>query len=144
MFLFPYLFKCCYQYYAIYDFNFYSWTGLRDDLTFLFDEELTQIPLCSLHCEMRNTEQLLGSLGLFAHRCGSLEECNSSLANYGPEVSRGKNRIQIKKREKQETAVSKSNIKVKSFSGKCYKIDNFLSYILIISQSAFNISVISN
>ena len=45
----------------------FSWTGVRDDL-------------CALHCELRNTEQLLSSLGLTAHRCRSLKECNKVLA----------------------------------------------------------------
>lgn len=43
-------------------------SGLRDDLNFLLEEDLSTINLCSLHCEMRNCEQLLGSLGLFAYR----------------------------------------------------------------------------
>ena len=32
--------------------------------------------LCALHCELRNTEQLLISLGMFAYDCGSLKDCN--------------------------------------------------------------------
>lgn len=46
--------------------------GLRDDLMFLLEEDLSHINLCSLHCEMHNTEQLLGSLGLSAYRVGCL------------------------------------------------------------------------
>ena len=42
-------------------------SGLRDDLNFLLEEDLCNVNLSSLHCEMRNSEQLLGSLGLFAH-----------------------------------------------------------------------------
>ena len=41
-------------------------TGMRDDLVFLLDEPLTSIQLCALHMEMRNTEQLLASVGLLA------------------------------------------------------------------------------
>ena len=94
------------------------WSGIREDLTFLLDEELTNVTLCALHSEMRNTEQLLGSLGLFAYRCGSLEECNEAISHYGPELSRGHDRISVKLRQGQQTAVSKNNISVASFSGK--------------------------
>ncbi|KAK3703835.1 hypothetical protein QZH41_012447, partial [Actinostola sp. cb2023] len=68
--------------------NIGRWSGLRDDLVFLFEEELSNITLCALHCSMRNTEQLVGSLGLFAHRYDALDECNKALSNYGPENSR--------------------------------------------------------
>ncbi|XP_028513987.1 uncharacterized protein LOC110236083 [Exaiptasia diaphana] len=54
--------------------NIGNWKGLRDDLSFLLDEELSSIQLCSLHQEMRNTEQLLGSLGLFANAVGCLDK----------------------------------------------------------------------
>ena len=94
------------------------WTRIREDLTFLLDEELTNVTLCALHSEMRNTEQLLGSLGLFAYRCGSLEECNEAISHYGPELSRGHDRVPVKLRQGQQTAVSKNNISVTSFSGK--------------------------
>lgn len=67
---------------------------------------------------MRNTEQLLGSLGLFAYRCGTLEDCNKVLSQYGPENSRGHDRISVKLRQGQQTAVNKNNISVASFSGK--------------------------
>ena len=49
---------------------------------FLLDEELSNVCLCALHSEMRNTEQLLGSLGLFAYRCNSLPECNEAIGQY--------------------------------------------------------------
>lgn len=87
-------------------------------MTFLLDEELANVTLCALHSEMRNTEQLLGSLGLFAYRCGTLDECNEALSHYGPELSRGHSRITVKMRKGQETAVDKNNISVSSFSGK--------------------------
>lgn len=96
----------------------HRWTGLRDDLEFLLDEELSHIQLCSLHQEMRNTEQLLGSLGLFAHRIGSLKECNETVAVYGPENTRCYDRIRVKLRTGQQTAVTKSNIQVSSMSGE--------------------------
>ena len=85
---------------------------------FLLDEELTNVCLCALHSEMRDTEQLLGSLGLFAYRCNSLKECNEAISNYGPEISRGHDRITVKLCQGQQTAVTKNNISVASFSGK--------------------------
>ncbi|CAH3137801.1 unnamed protein product [Porites lobata] len=39
--------------------------GIRDDLEFLFEEDLSSINLCALHCELRNTEQLLSLLVFF-------------------------------------------------------------------------------
>ena len=95
----------------------FSFRGIRDDLTFLLEEDLSSINLCALHCELRNTEQLLRSLGLFAYQVGSLPECNDELSQYGPENFNS--RISVKLKEGQETAVEKHNIKVASFSGKC-------------------------
>ena len=51
--------------------------GLRDDLV-LLEGDLSHINLCSLHCEMCNTEQLLGFLGLFAYRVGCLDLLNAA------------------------------------------------------------------
>ena len=100
---------------------FYAWllrsTGLHDDLQFLLEEDLSHINLCSLHCEMRNCEQLLGSLGLFAHRVGSLDELNQALSERGPESCRGFPRVTVKQRPGQQTAIERKNIKVASFSG---------------------------
>ena len=53
------------------DHCFNRWKGIRDDLEFLM-EDLSSVSLCALHMEMQNTEQLIGSLGLFAYKCGSL------------------------------------------------------------------------
>ena len=85
---------------------------------FLLDEELSNVSLCALHSEMRNTEQLLGSLGLFSYRCNALNECNEALSLYGPEISRGYDRIKVKFQNGQQTAVTKNNVTVASFSGK--------------------------
>lgn len=65
-----------------------DWTGVRDDLFIFMDihVEVADVNLGALHCELRNTEQLLSSLGLTAHRCGSLKECNQVLSEYGPET----------------------------------------------------------
>ncbi|XP_068743164.1 uncharacterized protein [Montipora capricornis] len=91
-------------------------TGLRDDLQFLLEEDLSSINLCSLHCEMRNCEQLLGSLGLFAHRIGSLDELNEALSDHGPESCKGFPRITIKEKPGQHTAIERNTIEVASFS----------------------------
>lgn len=101
-------------------FLFFRWNGIRDDLEFLLDEELCNVMLCSLHCEMRNTEQLLASVGLFAHRCNALEEFNEALSQYGPESFK-EERITVKLNPGQETAIEKGNIKVATFSGTASK-----------------------
>ncbi|KAK3754733.1 hypothetical protein QZH41_019374 [Actinostola sp. cb2023] len=98
--------------------NIGSWTGIRDDLLFILDEEISSVMLCSLHCEMRNTEQLLGSVGLFAHKCSALVDFNTTLSSYGPESFKEK-RITVKLHPGQESAVEKGNIKVATFSGIC-------------------------
>lgn len=94
----------------------FRFKGLRDDLTCLLEEDLTSISLCALHCEMRNTEQLLRSLGLLAHEIGSLTECNGALKKYGPENFKG-HRITVKLKPGQQTAANRNNISVSSFSG---------------------------
>ena len=80
------------------------------------DVEVADVNLCALHCELRNTEQLLKSLGLTTHRGGSLKECNGVLAEYGPETM-VKDRIVVKLKEGQDADVKKHNIKIRSFSG---------------------------
>lgn len=92
-------------------------TGLRDDLDFLLEEELSNINLCALHCEMRNCEQLLGSLGLFAYCIGSLDLLNEALSEYEPESRRGFPRITKKERKGQQTDIDRKNIHEASFSG---------------------------
>ena len=94
----------------------YRSTGIRDDLLFLLDEELSSIQLCALHMEMRNTEQLLASIGLIAYKVDSLQEANSALKPYGPESYHG-DRITVKKKADQQSAISKNNIHVSSMSG---------------------------
>ena len=66
---------------------------------------------------MRNCEQLLGSLGLFAYRVGTLDKLNEALSDYGPESCRGFPRVTVKERKGQQTAIERQNIKVASFSG---------------------------
>lgn len=73
--------------------------------------------LCALHCEMRNTEQLLKSIGLLAHEIGSLPECNDELSKYGPSNFKG-NRITIKLRQGQQTAAGRNNVSFASCSGQ--------------------------
>ena len=67
---------------------FFSWTGVRDDLVIFMDIEVDDVNLCALQCELRITEQLLSSLGLTAHRCGSMKQCNQVLGEYCPETIR--------------------------------------------------------
>ena len=66
---------------------------------------------------MRNCEQLLGSLGLFAYRVGSLDQLNEALSDFGPESCRRFPRVTIKERKGQQTAIDRQNIQVASFSG---------------------------
>ena len=72
--------------------------------------------LCALHCEMRNSEQLLKSIGLLAHEIGSLKECNSKLSKYGPSNFKG-DRITVKLKPGQETAPGRNNMSFASCSG---------------------------
>ena len=104
-------------YMTLFLFSLRRCSGLRDDLNFLLEEDLSSINLCSLHCEMRNCEQLLGSLGLFSYRVGSLDKLNEALSDYGPENCRGFPRVTIKERKGQQTAIERQNIQVASFSG---------------------------
>ena len=75
----------------------YRSSGIRDDLLCLLDEDLSSIQLCALHMEMRNTEQLLASIGLMAYKVDSLREANDALKGYGPESFHG-DRITLKKK----------------------------------------------
>ena len=109
------------------DLLFYSFKGIRDDLELLLD-----FNVCTLHCELRNTEELLSSLGLFSYKVGSLDECNAELANYGPENF--SSRITMKMKEGQEIPVEKHNIQVSSFSGTFYLV-SFLSCLLSFTLS---------
>lgn len=59
---------------------------------------------------MRNREQLLGSLGLFAYRVGTLDNLNEVLSDYGPEKCRGFPRVTVKERKGQQTAIERKNI----------------------------------
>ena len=69
---------------------------------------------------MRNCEQLLGSVGLFAHRIGTLDKLNQALSDHGPESCKGFPRVTIKEKQgkAKEVSVERSDIKVASFSGK--------------------------
>jgi hypothetical protein len=92
------------------------WKGIRDDIMLVLDEEISSVNLCALHCELRNMEQLLKSLGLFSHEIGSLDQCNKILAEIGPSSFK-KKRITVKKNPGQESRMKKCNVKVSSFSG---------------------------
>ena len=77
---------------------------------------MTNVNLCELHMENRNTEQVLKSLGLMAYQISSIKECNNSLSSYGPK-SFTKDRIKIKPVPGQETEITRNNIKIASMSG---------------------------
>ena len=62
--------------------------------------------LCVLHCEIRNTEQLLKSICLLAHKIGSLQECNEELSQYGPSNFKG-DRITVKLKQGKQTAAGR-------------------------------------
>ena len=131
-------------------------------MRFALPAERSNVSLCALHSERRNTEQLLGSLGLFSYRCNALEDCNEAISHYGPELSRGYDRIKVKLRKGQQTAVTKNNISLTSFSGKqvlltvikgqckarvyflitgniitCLFFDNFIIFLQEIQSKAF-------
>lgn len=89
-------------------------TGIRDDLLFLLEEELSSIQLCALHMEMRNTEQLLASVGLLAYKIDSLKEANNALKYYGPESFHG-DRLTVKTKSEQQSAISRHNVRSVQF-----------------------------
>ena len=64
---------------------------------------------------MRNTERLLGSLGLFCHWVTTLEDLNNALSAYGHRNARDYDRITIKEQPGQQTDFEKKNISVHSF-----------------------------
>jgi len=97
----------------------FRFKGLRDDLLCILDEELSSMCLCALHCEMRNTEQLLKSVGLLAYEIGSLKQCKEELSKFGPENFHS-DRITVKLKPGQQTALGRNNVSVSSFSGNCY------------------------
>ena len=90
---------------------------MREDLTCILDEDLSSLCLCALHCEMRNTEQILKSVGLLAYEIGSLPECNEELSKYGPDNFNG-DRITVKLRPGQQTTPGRNNISFASCSGQ--------------------------
>lgn len=94
----------------------FSFKGLRDDLTCILDEELSSMCFCALHCEMRNTEKILKSVGLLAYEIGSLQECNDKLSEYGTSNFKG-DRITVKLRTGQQTAPGRNNVFFASCSG---------------------------
>ena len=65
---------------------------------------------------MRNTEQVLKSVGLLAYEIGSLPECNAKLSEYGPSNFK-ENRITVKLRPGQQTAPGRNNVSCASCSG---------------------------
>ena len=85
-------------------------------MTLLLSEDIPAVNLCALHCEIRNTEQIIASYGLVAHRIGSLGELNQVLSEHGPATMK-KSFVRIKARRNENLAVLRSDVKVASFSG---------------------------
>ena len=66
-------------------------TGIRDDLEFLLEKELSNVQLCAFHMEMRNTEQLLGSIELVVYKNDCLKErCKQCVARLWPSILQGR------------------------------------------------------
>ncbi|KAK3738201.1 hypothetical protein QZH41_012782, partial [Actinostola sp. cb2023] len=108
--------EVCLEHFSMTKANIGGFQGIRDDLTFLLNEDMSSINICALHCELRNMEHLLASLGLLSYEIGSLKECNKVLASYGPQTFKG-DRITIKTKPGQLSAVQKHNVQVCSFTG---------------------------
>ncbi|CAB4001503.1 Hypothetical predicted protein, partial [Paramuricea clavata] len=108
--------------------NIGNWKGICDDLTLLLEEDMTSVNLCALHCEMRNTEQLLGSIGLFAYKIGSLENLNDILRELGPAAMK-KDFVRLRERRNTNLAVNKNHIKVASLSGRVLEMKLFFSNV---------------
>jgi len=89
---------------------------------------------------MRNTEQLIGSLGYLSYRIGTLDGLNVALACYGPENTRYFSRVQVKEKPGQQTSINRANIKVASFSGLSISIFldviNTCSLLLVLKVAA--------
>jgi len=89
---------------------------------------------------MRNTEQVLKSVGLLAYEIGSLPECNAKLSDYGPSNFK-ENRITVKLRPGQQTAPGRNNVSFASCSGYSKII---ISIILICLLGYKKISILPN
>lgn len=86
---------------------------------------------------MRNTEQILKSVGLLAYEIGSLPECNEELSKYGPDNFNG-DRITVKLRPGQQTAPGRNNISFASCSGQCtHKNNLYVSLIFLFLIAIF-------
>jgi hypothetical protein len=88
---------------------------IHDDLTLLLDEDMHSITLCALHCEKRNTEQIIESFIGPVH-IWSLENLNAKLVDLGPKSIK-KSFVRIKDCRNKNLEVTKNHIKVASFSG---------------------------
>ena len=55
---------------------------------------------------------------MHAYECGRLKQCNAVLSEYGPNNMKGRDRIVVKVKPGQESAINRQNIQVVYFSGK--------------------------
>ena len=85
---------------------------MRDDLLCLLEGVLCDVYLCALHCELRNTEQLFSSLGLYAYECGSLKQCNGVLSECAPDSMTERDPIVLKVKPWQKSAFYRPSIQV--------------------------------
>ncbi|XP_068733016.1 uncharacterized protein [Montipora capricornis] len=83
--------------------------------------------------EMRNTEQLLASIGLIAHKIDSLRETNNALRCYGPESFHG-DHITVKKKAEQQSADTRHNTCVSSMSGLT-ELEILRELVVIVEQA---------
>ena len=65
---------------------------------------------------MRNTKQVIGSVGLMSYQCGALKVLNNKLSELGPGTFED-NYVKMKERKGQETCIDRVNVKVSSVSG---------------------------
>lgn len=54
---------------------------------------------------------------MFAHDFGNLKDCNAVLSVYGPDSMKKRERIVVKTKSGQESAIERHNIQLVSFSG---------------------------
>lgn len=54
---------------------------------------------------------------MFAHDFGNLKDCNAVLSVYGPDSMKKRERIVVKTKPGQESAIERHNIQLVSFSG---------------------------
>ena len=80
--------------------------------------------------EMRNTEHLLGSIGLVAYKNDCLKDANIVLRCYGPKTFKG-DTLTVQRKAGQRTEIGKHYIRVGSMSGVSQSNASLLIYYLL-------------